>query len=100
MKKKKKNEKYKNLIDDLKNNERRLEEELSNKWNDPFIQQAEERGNVFRNIQIAEKKLKDTERLLEQREKELQENEVKLRELEKENRNLKENYARSELKNY
>ena len=92
-----KNEKYKNLIDDLKNNERRLEEELSNKWNDPFIQQAEERGNVFRNIQIAEKKLKDTERLLEQREKELQENEVKLRELEKENRNLKENYARSEL---
>ena len=92
-----KNEKYKNLIDDLKNNERRLEEELNNKWNDPFIQQAEERGNVFRNIQITEKKLKDTEKLLEQREKELQENEVKLRELERENRNLKENYAKSEL---
>ena len=92
-----KNEKYKNLIDDLKNNERRLEEELSNKWNDPFIQQAEERGNMFRNIQITEKKLKDTEKLLEQREKELQENEVKLRELERENRNLKENYAKSEL---
>ena len=92
-----KNEKYKNLIDDLKDNEKRLEEELNNKWNDPFIQQAEERGNVFRNIQVIEKKLKDTERLLEQREKELQENEVKLRELEKENRNLKENYAKSDL---
>ena len=90
-------EQYKNLIEDLKNNEKRLEEELDILRVNPFIKQAEERGNVFRNIQVTEKMLQDTKKLLEQRTKELQEDEVKLRELERENRDLNEKYAKSEI---
>jgi len=90
-------EQYKSLINDLKNNEKLLEKELDEYRVSPFIKQAEERGNVFKNYQIAEKKLQDTKKLLEQREKELQEDEVRLRELEKENRKLKEDYAKVEI---
>ena len=90
-------EQYKSLINDLKNNEKLLEKELDEYRVSPFIKQAEERGNVFKNYQIAEKKLQDTKKILEQREKELQEDEVRIRELEKENRKLKEDYAKVEI---
>ena len=82
---------YKNLIDDLKNNEKKLEEELNDLRINPFIKQTEERGNVFRNYQITEKRLQETKKLLDEKEKELQENEFKLNELEKENKKLKDN---------
>ena len=83
-------EQYKNLIEDLKSNEKKLEEELNDLRINPFIKQTEERGNVFRNYQIVEKTLKDTQKLLEQKEKELQEDEIKIRDLEKEKKKLKE----------
>ena len=82
---------YKTLIDDLKNNERKLEEELNDLRINPFIKETEERGNVFRNNQITEKRLEETKKLLNEKEKELQEKEIKLKELEKENKKLKDN---------
>ena len=84
-------EQYKNLIDDLKNNEKKLEEELNDLRINPFIKQTEERGNVFRNYQIAEKRLQETKKLLDEKEKLLQEDELKLKELERENKKLKDN---------
>ena len=90
-------EQYKSLINDLKNNEKLLEKELDEYRVSPFIKQVEERGNVFKNYQIAEKKLQDTKKILEQREKELQEDEIRLKELDKENRKLKEDYAKMEI---
>lgn len=86
-----KNEQYKSLIEDLKNNEKKLEEELEEYRISPFFKQTEERGNVFRNYQIAEKKLQEAQKLLDQKEKELRENEIRLKELEKENKKLKDN---------
>ena len=84
-------EQYKNLIEDLKNNEKKLEEELNDLRINPFIKQTEERGNVFKNYQIIEKRLEDTQKLLDKKEKELQEDEMKIRDLEKENKKLKDN---------
>ena len=88
---------YKNLIEDLKNNEKKLEEELNDLRINPFIKEVEERGNVFRNYQITEKRLQDTKKLLDEKEKELQENEFKLKELEKENKKLKDNNIKLEV---
>ena len=90
-------EMYKQLINDLKNKEKKLEEELDESRINPFIRQIEEKGNVFKNYQIIEKRLKDTEKLLEEKEKELRDDEVRLRELERENKKLKENYSKSEI---
>ena len=84
-------EQYKNLINDLKNNERKLEEELNDLRINPFIKETEERGNVFRNFQITEKRLEETQKLLNEREKELQDCQIKLNQLEKENKKLKDN---------
>ena len=84
-------EQYKNLIDDLKNNERKLEDELNDLRINPFIKETEERGNVFRNFQITEKRLKEIEKLLNEKERELQECQIKLNQLEKENKKLKDN---------
>lgn len=68
---------YKILIDDLKNNEKKLEEELNNLRINPFIKHAEERGNIFKNYQINEQRLKELEKDLEQKEKILHEQEIK-----------------------
>ena len=88
---------YKILIDDLKNNEKKLEEELNDLRISPFIKQAEERGDVFRNYQISEKKLHELERDLEEKEKLLQEQELRLNQLEKENKKLRDDLTKSEI---
>ena len=81
---------YKKQLDDYKRNEIKLEEELSELRVSPFIKQAEERGNVYRNFQISEKKLADTKKELDEKENLLTEAEYKLKELERENKELKE----------
>ena len=84
---------YKIMIDELKNREKKLEEELDENRVNPFIKHVEERGNVLRNYQIIEKRLEETKKLLEEKDKALKEDEVKLRELERENKKLKDNYS-------
>ena len=87
---------YKILIDDLKNNEKKLEEELNELRISPFIRQAEERGDVLRNYQMTEKKLHELERNLEEKEKILQEQELRINQLEKDNNKLRDNLIKSE----
>ena len=87
---------YKILIEDLKNNEKKLEEQLNELRISPFIKQAEEQGNVFRNYKITEQKMQEMEKDLEEKEKLLQEQEIRLRELEKENKKLKDNLSITE----
>ena len=70
---------------------KKLEEELNELRINLFIKQTEERGNVFRNYQITEKRLQETKKLLDEKEKLLQEDELKLKELERENKKLKDN---------
>ena len=81
---------YKILIDELKNSEKKLEEELNELRISPFIQQVEERGNVFRNIKLTEQKMQEIQKELDEKEKELREQKARLNELEKENKKLKE----------
>ena len=87
---------YKILIDELKNSEKKLEEELNELRISPFIQQVEERGNVFRNIKLTEQKMQEMQKELDEKEKELREQKARLNELEKENKKLKDNLAISE----
>ena len=54
-----------------------------------IIKQAEERGNVFRNMQITEQKMQEMIKNLEEKEKQVQEQALKLNELEKENNKLR-----------
>ena len=82
---------YKKQLEDYKINEIKLEEELSALRINPFIKQAEERGNVYRSYQISEKKLAETKKILDEKEKLLDEAEMRLKELEKENKELKDN---------
>lgn len=51
---------------------------------------AEERGNVYRNYQISEKNLSEAKKKLNENEKALDEAELRIRELEKENKQLKD----------
>ena len=88
---------YKILIDELKNSEKKLEEELNELRISPFVKQAEERGNVFRNIKMAEQKLDELQKELDLKEKEIQEQKIKLNELEKENKKLKEDLSKIEV---
>ena len=88
---------YKILIDELKNSEKKLEEELNELRISPFIKQAEERGNVFRNIKMTESKLDELQKELDLKEKEIQEQKIKLNELEKENKKLKDDLAKAEV---
>ena len=88
---------YKILIDELKNSEKKLEEELNELRISPFIKQAEERGNVFRNIQMTESKLDELQKELDLKEKEIQEQKIKINELEKENKKLKDDLAKTEV---
>ena len=87
---------YKILIDDYKAKESKLEEELNELRISPFIRQAEERGNVFRNMQITEQKMQEMIKNLEEKEKQVQEQALKLNELEKENNKLRENLIKTE----
>ena len=48
-------ENYKRQLEDYKLNEVKLQEELNDLRISPFIKQAEERGNVYRNLQISQK---------------------------------------------
>ena len=89
-------EQYKILIDDYKTKEGKLEEELNELRINPFIRQAEERGNVFRNMQITEQKMQEMIKNLDEKEKQVQEQELKLKELEKENNKLRENLIKTE----
>ena len=82
-------ENYKKQLEDYKINEIKLEEELNQLRISPFIKQAEERGNVYRNLQICQKKLTETKKNLDENEKKLTEAELKLGSLEKENEELK-----------
>ena len=84
-------------LDYYKNNETRLEEELSELRVSPFIKQAEERGNVYRSYQISEKNLADTKKKLKEKERILNEAELKLEELEKENKELKDNLGKEKI---
>ena len=54
---------------------------------------AEERGNVYRNYQISEKNLSEAKKKLSENEKALSEAELRLRELEKENKQLKDSLS-------
>ena len=54
---------------------------------------AEERGNVYRNYQISEKNLSEAKKKLSENEKALSETELRLRELEKENKQLKDSLS-------
>ena len=82
-------ENYKKQLEENKLNEIKLEEELNQLRISPFIKQAEERGNVYRNLQICQKKLTETKNNLDEKEKRLTEAELKLGSLEKENEELK-----------
>ena len=82
-------ENYKKQLEENKLNEIKLEEELNQLRISPFIKQAEERGNVYRNFQICQKKLTETKNNLDEKEKRLTEAELKLGSLEKENEELK-----------
>ena len=82
-------ENYKRQLEDYKLNEVKLQEELNDLRISPFIKQAEERGNVYRNLQISQKKLAETKKNLDEKEKKLNEAELKLGSLEKENEQLK-----------
>ena len=82
-------ENYKKQLEDYKINEIKLEEELNQLRVSPFIKQAEERGNVYRNLQICQKKLTETKKNLDENEKKLTDAELKLGSLEKENKELK-----------
>ena len=84
---------YKKQIDELKKNEIKLEDELGKLQINPFIKQAEERGNVYRNYQISEKNLAEAKKQLEEKDNLLTENEFRLKELEKENKELKDSLA-------
>jgi protein fantom len=88
---------YKILIEELKNQNKKLEEELDENRVNPFIKQVEERGNVIKNYQIIEKRLEETKKLLDEKERALKEDEVKLRELERENKQLKDDYSICEI---
>ena len=82
-------ENYKKQLDYYKLNEAKLQEELNDLRISPFIKQAEERGNVYRNLQITQKKLTETKKNLDEKEKKLNEAELKLGSLERENEELK-----------
>ena len=82
-------ENYKKQLEDYKISQIKLEEELNQLRISPFIKQAEERGNVYRNLQICQKKLTETKKNLDENEKKLTEAELRLGSLEKENEELK-----------
>ena len=83
-------ENYKKLLEEKKINEIKLEEEINELRISPFIKQAEERGNVYRNLQICQKNLTETKKNLDEKEKLLTELEFKVDSLENENKQLKE----------
>jgi hypothetical protein len=76
---------YVNLIEEYKKKEKHLEDRIKDLCENPFIKQAEERGNVYRKLQESELSLNDTLRRLKQ----FEENN---KTLEKENKILKEQY--------
>ena len=87
---------YKALIDDFKIKEQKLQEELNNLRINPFIQQAEERGNMFKRNQINEQRLAEIEKNLDEKEKKLQEQKIKINQLEHDNNKLRDDYNKSE----
>jgi len=76
---------YVNLIEEYKKKEKHLEDRIKDLCENPFIKQAEERGNVYRKLQESELSLNDTLRRLKQ----FEENN---KTLEKENKLIKEQY--------
>lgn len=76
---------YVNLIEEYKKKEKHLEDRIKDLCENPFIKQAEERGNVYRKLQESELSLNDSLRRLKQYEE-------NNKSLEKENKILKEQY--------
>ena len=94
-------ENYKKQLEDYKINEIKLEEELNQLRVSPFIKQAEERGNVYRNLQICQKKLTETKKNLDENEKKLTQdfyNEITLSNLTLEGNIVQENNAKAAKK--
>ena len=90
-------ENYKKQLEDYRINQIKLEEELNDLRINPFIRQAEERGNVYKNLQICQRNLTETKKNLEDKEKRLMEAELELGSLKKENFEL-ENRLKNEKK--
>ena len=88
-------ENYKKQLEDYRINQIKLEEELNDLRINPFIRQAEERGNVYKNLQICQRNLTETKKNLEDKEKRLMEAELELGSLKKENFEL-ENRLKNE----
>ena len=88
-------ENYKKQLEDYKINQIKLEDELNELRINPFIRQAEERGNVYKNLQICQKNLTEAKKNLEEKEKRLNEVELELGSLKKENIEL-ENSLKNE----
>lgn len=76
---------YVSLIEDYKLKEKHLEDRIKDLCENPFIKQAEERGNVYRKLQESELSLNEATRRL----KNFEENN---KSLEKENKSLKEQF--------
>ena len=83
-------ENYKKQLEDYKISQIKLEDELNELRINPFIKQAEERGNVYNKLQICQRNLTDTKRNLDEKEKKLIEAELRLSYLEKENKELQD----------
>ena len=83
-------ENYKKQLEDYKINQIKLEDELNELRINPFIKQAEERGNVYNKLQICQKNLTETKKNLDEKEKKLMEAELRLDSLEKENKELQD----------
>ena len=75
---------YQALIEDYKKREKILEQRVQDLCENPFIQQAEERGNIYRKFQ-------ENERALTEAEKKLRQYEEQIRNYERENKQLKTN---------
>ena len=75
----------KSLLDYYRKREKELEDKISDLCENPFIKTAEERGNVFRQYQEAQRALAESE-------KQLREYEAVNKTLETENRQLKQKY--------
>jgi hypothetical protein len=76
---------YLDLIEEYKKKEKYLEDRIKDLCENPFIKQAEERGNVYRKLQESELSLNDSLRRLKQ----FEEN---CKNLDKENKILKEQF--------
>ena len=83
-------ENYKRQLEDYKINQIKLEDELNDLRINPFIKQAEERGNVYSKLQKCQRNLTETKKELDEKDKKLTEAELRLDSLEKENKELQD----------